>query len=128
MEITLIGDKTLQEVLNRIQGKLRPDGLLGDIVRWAVDQLDFYAEGITPVDTGSWQASHRTACTGLEGRVFVDPTAVNVRTGVAVISYAGAYESQGGAYAVYRRTILEAGPRVGAESIERLIGGLSHVQ
>jgi len=57
-----------------------------------------YAASISPVVTGSYKGAHRFAVNGKELTLFIDPSAKNGRTGVAVTSYAGDVERRHSVY------------------------------
>jgi len=80
-----------------------------------------FAVANTPVDTGAWRASHRPEVHGLTGRVFIDPAATNPKSGSKPAVYGPELELiRGDRYAVYKRTVNEAGPQVLDEVGERL--------
>jgi len=82
------------------------------VLQMAAAELQRHAIAINPVDTGSWRASHRIELGDDWSAVYVDPSATNSRTGVRVLDYASEWEAEGADYAVYKRTVREAGPRV----------------
>lgn len=109
--MTIGGLQRLQADLNRAAAATRPSGLLGRAVKRATAAVHRYAVKINPVDTGSWRASQhqRFDAVAARGYVFVNEQARNSRTGIRVLDYASDWEDRGGRYAIYRRTIDEAG-------------------
>ena len=109
--MTIDGLRKAQDVNKRRIVKMRPKGL-SRVIQIATLELHRLATIATPVDTGSWRASHRIKLEPTRGIVFVDPTALNSRTGGRVIDYASEYENAGGRYAVYKNTAQQHGSRV----------------
>jgi len=72
-----------------------------------IEDLKQYAISITPFQTGSWQSAHEVEVTDNTAVLYIDPNVVNVVTGEPVISYASAYEEEGGERAIYKRTMQE---------------------
>lgn len=94
-------------------------------VQYATLAADRYAVSITPVQTGSWRSSHRPTVNGLTGRISLDESAVNPISGGRPAVYGAALESTGQSrYAVYRRTVNEAGQRILNEAGTRLYRSL----
>jgi len=71
----------------------------------AMEGLQRFAVGISPVVTGSYAGSHRVSVSGETVKLSVDPTARNTKTGQLVQRYAGAVEER---HQVYTRTWAEA--------------------
>jgi len=66
-----------------------------------------YAINVTHVITGSLRASHRMKMKGKMGMIYIDPSAVNPRSGQRPSVY-GFYENKrGGDHAFYDRTVEE---------------------
>jgi hypothetical protein len=64
----------------------------------------------TPVDSGSWRASHRVRQQGLRGEAYIDPSARNVRSKALVVTYSEALaKGRGGRYDVYRTVYQQQG-------------------
>ena len=123
------GLQALQQANAHNLAALRPDGALGRAVLYATTAVQRYAMAITHVDTGSWRASHRmdyrTAMGSPRGEVFVDPGAVNPRSGAKPVDYATKWEQRGGEMAVYQRTINEQGDKIGQDAVNLVKGGLA---
>lgn len=64
-------------------------GQLADIVDFVVGHSVRVAASLTPVDTGAMRMAWMGQAHGSMGRVFIDPAAVNYRSGARVTSYAG---------------------------------------
>jgi len=115
----------LQHAQSRNQRRialLQPPNLPGRVAQYIAIALQAYAIDITPVDTGAWKNSHLILDHFARGRaeVYVNPYAVNPRSRgeTSVSEYAGVYEQEGGDYAVYQRTLREAGGRVTRAALE----------
>lgn len=66
-----------------------PSGRLGDVIEEILEKALAHFRARTPVVTGSMRAAWRARMLSpLEGSVFIDPSAVNSRSGVPVLSYA----------------------------------------
>lgn len=112
IDVSIRGLQEAQAAVLRAVAALRPTGALGKAVRYVTLAAHRWATAHTVVDTGSWRASHRPDVRGLTGRIFVDPAAVNPRGGHPGV-YGPALElTRGGRYAVYARTVNEAGPQL----------------
>ena len=104
----------LQEALHDNQkriAELRPTGAYGRVIKRVTTRLQRYAIAIThvwPDRGGGLRASHRMEVTELQGRIYIDPEAVNPR-GDKPSMYGPLEEKRGGAHAFYSRTINEAG-------------------
>lgn len=69
---------------------------LGVAIEKTVSALARLAASITPVVTGAMRAAWCGTSSGLEGRVYIDPAAVNPRSGVPVVNYAGVVSERRG--------------------------------
>jgi len=105
----------LQEALYANQKRiaaLKTEGAFGKFVKNATISLQRYAIGITHVwwdRGGGLRASHRMELTGMRGRIYLDPNAVNPR-GQRPAVYGPYEEARGGTHAFYQRTVSEAWP------------------
>lgn len=107
------GIQEVQAATLRAAAAAQVSGALGKAVRYATLAAHRYAVAHTVVDTGSWRAAHRVAIHGSSGRIFLDPSAVNPKSGGKPSHYGAFLElSRGGRYAVYGRTVNEAGPQI----------------
>lgn len=124
MKGTIKGLQETQHAVLQAVAATRPRGGLGRAVRYATLAAHRYATQETVVDTGSWRASHRPEVTEDHGRIFLDPSAQNPNGGLPSV-YGPALElTRGGRYAVYRKTVQEAGPQIVAQAGKLLEGEL----
>lgn len=103
------------------------DGAFGldNAVQFATLAADRYASSITPVRTGSWRTAHRPVVQGLAGRISLDEGAINPISGGRPAIYGAQLETErGGRYAVYARTVNEAGQRILDDAGARLYRSL----
>lgn len=70
-----------------------------------------FAAANTPVVTGSMRSAWRWAITGLIGRLFIDPSAVNTRSGIPVSQYAPPVEER---YGIFEK-VEASWDRIGVE-------------
>lgn len=120
MKLTIKGIQESQARNLRRIAALRPNSTFGRVIRDATIRAYRYAEAITHVDTGSLRASHRMQVQGLRGRIYLDPSARNPRSGLPVSVY-GPYEhARGGSHAFYHRTVVERGPEIGKQAAYQL--------
>lgn len=112
--LTIKGLQEAQQANQRRLAELKPSGALGRAVQYATATLQRHAIGITHVDTGSLRASHRMRLEagGLRGVIYIDPSAVNPRSGQKTSIYGPVEHARGGSHAFYARTVAEAGPQV----------------
>lgn len=113
IEFDISGIEAAQAAALRAVAAVRPAGGLGKAVRYIVVAANRFSVANTPVDTGSWRASHRPQASGTHGRIFLDPSAVNPKSRSRPADYGPALElTRGGRYAVYKKTVEEAGPQI----------------
>ena len=112
MTVTIQGIQEAQKANEHNIAMLQPGGAFGRAVQYTVIQAHRYAVAITHVDTGALRASHRMEVIGLHGRIFLDPTARNPRTGTLTSQYGPTEEERGGSHAFYERTAYEGGPSI----------------
>lgn len=106
------GLQQAQAAMNRRIAELKPTGALGQAVQRAGLMIHRYVLGITHVDTGALRASHRVEINGTKGRIFIDPSARNPRTGAKPAIYGMIEHARGGKHAFYTRTKHEYGDTV----------------
>jgi hypothetical protein len=106
------GLQQAQAAMNRRIAELKPTGALGQAVKRAGLMIHRYVLGITHVDTGALRASHRLEIDGTKGRIFIDPSARNPRTGAKTAVYGAVEHARGGRHAFYTRTKTEYGDEV----------------
>ena len=99
---------------------LQPRGEVEAAIKDATIGAQRYAISITHIDSGSLKASHRMKVDGKKGTIYIDPRAVNPRSGQKPAVY-GFYENKrGGAHAFYDRTVEEYGGEV-VETVDKRI-------
>lgn len=112
VKLSITGIQEAQAQNLRRVAALRPTGAFGAAIRDATAEAHRYAVALTHVDTGALRASHRVQVTGVRGRVFVDPGALNPRSGRRTAEY-GVYEHRrGGGHAFYERVVSEHGAEI----------------
>lgn len=119
------GYQKLQRARVQLLEAINPQGGLGEAVKQATLFLHKYAVHITPVVTGTLQASHMLdfAAGGVStyrynirirnsaaGLIYINPLTVNPYTGDKPSEYGLVVHRRGGSRAFYRRTHEEAGP------------------
>lgn len=120
------GIQEAQAAIVRALAAVQPDGGLGEAVQYTLAAGHRYMAAHTVVDTGAWRGSHRPVMTGkATGRIFMDPAVLNPRSGDPPAEYGAELErTRGGRYAVYRKTVEEAGPVILRQAGDRLRGKL----
>lgn len=118
------GIQAAQAANLQMMAALKPNGELGEAVRFITTRAHRFATQNTVVDTGSWRASHRMVMQGLHARIFIDPSSANPRGGRPEEYGAELERIRGGRYAVYKKTAEEAGPGILKEAGQLLIGRL----
>ena len=112
---TIEGLQEAQDANLMVIAAMEPGGALEQATRWVLVGAHRYLVAITHVDTGAYRAGHRMELKGARGEIFVDPSAINPKTGRKVTSYARHEEARGGSHAAYGRTFDEVGARLVAE-------------
>lgn len=134
VNLTITGIQEAQAANLRRIAALQPSGALGRLVRDVTVELQRYAIGITHagrykkskrgtyyysrsggIGGGALRSAHRAEVSGLTGRVFVDPGAVNPLTRGKPSIYGLFEEARGGEHAFYSRTVAERGEQITAE-------------
>lgn len=106
-EFAIKGIQEAQAENAKMIARLQPQGEVGQKIKDLTISAHRYAVSITHVLTGSLRASHRMELKGLRGRIYLDPQAVNPRSGQKPAIY-GFYENKrGGEHAFYDRTVDE---------------------
>ncbi len=120
VKLSITGIQQAQAMNNRAIAELQPSGALGRAVQYGTVTAHRYAIGLTHVDTGALKASHRMELSSLRGRIYIDPSTSNPRSGQAPATY-GPYEhDRGGSHAFYQRVIDEHGAQIERE-MERIV-------
>ena len=101
MRTTIANLRRAQEANLRLLAATQPGGAAGAAVRAGLAETSRRVLAVTPVDTGSWRASHRVQQRGMSGSIDIDPTARNARSGALVWRYVERLKRRGGRYDVY---------------------------
>lgn len=119
------GYQQIQRARVQLLEAISPKGGLGEAVKQAALFLHKYAVNITPVVTGTLQASHMIdfASGGVDTNryqirikssaaalIYINPLTINPYTGDKPSEYGPVVHRRGGHRAFYRRTHEEAGP------------------
>lgn len=128
VKMTITGIQAAQNANIKRIAAFQPRGALGRAMKHAIIGAHRYLVDITHVDTGTYQASQRMDLKGDHGRIYVDPSAVNPRSGQRPAEYAQDEEARGGSHAAYARTVKEAGPRLVKEAIEIMERGVMYAR
>ena len=121
VDMTIRGIQEAQRWNVRAIAALRPSGALGWAIVWGTAAAHRYAVSITHVDTGALRASQRMAVSGAQGRIYLDASARNPRTGQRTAAYGPVEEARGGSHAFYRRTVAEAGDAIAKGMAQRVV-------
>jgi len=124
MSMAIRGIQEAQQANLRQVAAVKPNGALGEAVKVGTTLAHRYAVSITHVDSGSLRASQRLSVQGLRGRVYLDPNAVNPRSGARPSIYGNYEHARGGSHAFYERTVEEHGNSIGDAMVQTFIGGL----
>lgn len=117
--VTIEGLQKAQQQNQRRIAALRPTGAFGEAIQYATAELQRYAITQTHVDTGALKSSHMMEVSGLRGRIFLSPGAINPK-GQRPAVY-GVYEHErGGSHAFYERTVAEYGQHVVSRAVEKI--------
>lgn len=109
LRYSIEGLQRTQAAVLKAANAAKPRGALGTAVQQATTSLHRYAVGVTHVDTGSLRASHHVRVARTRGEVYINPSAVNPRSGNRPAEY-GYYEHRrGGSHSFYERTVREHG-------------------
>lgn len=112
VKLTITGIQEAQAANNRLIARMQPRGALERAVLYGTTAAHRGAAVITHVDTVALRASHRMEVSGKRGRVYIDPGAMNPRSGVRTAIYGPVEHARGGGHAFYRRVVDEEGPRI----------------
>lgn len=106
------GVQSVQDFNTRLIAALEPSGAAGELTRYITAGLHRWAVIYTHVDTGALRGAQRMEVNGLRGRVYLDPSARNPRSGQLASVY-GFYEHErGGEHAFYERALDHEGDLV----------------
>ena len=116
--VTIEGIQEVQDANLRRIAALQPTGAVGKAIKYGTIRLHRYAVAITHVWKhlgGGLRASHRMAISGLDGKISIDPSAMNPR-GQRPADYGPREHARGGTHAFYQRAVDEEGP----ETVRRM--------
>jgi len=88
--------------------------LIEEAIIFRFGEMTRFAASITPVRTGAMQRAWKWEAQGWEGRMFIDPSARNPRSGVPVTDYAEEVDQR---YGILDKA-LGLGARMGVEDVE----------
>ena len=97
-EISIVRDE-ITPWLADVSEKLHGDSNWIRAIMPAMEDLQRFVVGISPVVTGSYAGSHRLSVSGREVKLSIDPSSRNIKTGQLVQRYAGAVEERHQVYA-----------------------------
>lgn len=120
---SITGIQELQAWNIRAIAALKPSGAAGEAVRWGTTEAHRHTVAITHVDTGTLRAAHRMTIEErgkVRGRIFIDRSARNPRTGQRPAVYGVVEHRRGGTHAFYGHTLDEAGNRI-AKGMQRIV-------
>lgn len=120
MRTSIRGLQEAQRANAEMIAAVKPSGGLGRAVQYGTIEAHRIAVTFTHVQTGSLRASHRMNVAGRRGEIYIDPTAVNPRTGNKPSDYGPVEEGRGGLHAFYGRTVNEY-PRIGQAAYRGLL-------
>jgi len=112
--IHIEGIQQAQDGNLRTIAALQPSGGLGRAVHWMTTAAHRGVVTRVHVDTGTYRAGTIMSFDARQmvGRVFVDPAAVNPKTGERAADYAPVEEMRGGEHAAFYRTYVEDGDNI----------------
>jgi hypothetical protein len=121
--LTIAGIQDAQAENLRMIAALRPDGALGEAVQSVTIGLHRYLVVIRHVDTGTLRAAEQMEISesGLRGRVFTDPGAINPRSHRAAVDYEVFEEARGGTHAAWERTVVERAPQLEGPALQIVV-------
>lgn len=103
VNLTITGLQEAQAANRERIAMVQPGSAFGLLIKQITAFTHRQAVAMTHVDTGALRASHRMEISDVRGQVFVDPIAVNPRTGEVVADYAEIEHDRGGEHAFYTR-------------------------
>ncbi len=125
-KIGIAGIQEAQRANNRAIAALQPRGAMGRAVQEMTAMAHRYSIHITHYITRALATSHRMRIDkgGSRGRVFIDRTARNPRSGARTSVYGPVEHRRGGAHAFYERVERERGATIGKRGLAVLRKGL----
>lgn len=123
---TITDIQRAQRLNNQAIAALRPDGAFGRAVQIVTAKLHRFMVSITHVDTGALKGSEwmEINMPRLSGRIFINPSFRNPRSGQRPADYGPIENARGGEHAFFDRTLNEAQTVLGegVRVIQRGIG------
>jgi hypothetical protein len=104
--------------------QLKPSGAYGRMIRDVTTYVHRYVVTLTHVITGSLRASHRMDVQSMRASIYIDPDAVNPKSGNRPADYGPFEEARGGEHAFYYRGAFIGGPEAVATHSRIFIGSL----
>lgn len=121
MRLGIQGVQEVQTANSEMIAALQPAGGLGRGIRAGTVAGHRYAAAITHVVSGTLRAAHRMEVTALRGRIYIDPTARNPRSGARAADYGPIEHARGGEHAFYERTVREQGDEIGRAGVQAIL-------
>ena len=112
VNLTITGLQEAMDLNLRAIAALQPQGALGRAVQVGTTMAHRAAVAITHVDTGALRASHRMEVKSTRGRIYIDPSARNPRSGQLTAVYGFFEHERGGSHAFYDRVEREFGREI----------------
>lgn len=124
VNLTITGIQEAQNEMIKAVARLQASGPRERAILYATTAAHRYLVSITHVDTGTYRASQWMEVEGERGKIYVNPSTVNPRSGNRPAEYSVYEEERGSEHAAYQRTVEEAGPRILKEASEMLARGM----
>jgi hypothetical protein len=124
VRLSITGIQEAQAANNRLIAAVKPTGATGRAVKYGTVEASRVAQVLTHVDTDALRASHRMQYAGLQGRVYLDPSAQNPRSHALTSAYGPIEHARGGQHAFYQRVVDEHGQRILSEMARIVIQGV----
>lgn len=125
VDLTIRGLQEAQAANNRRIAQLMPGGPLSALIKDVTTHTHRQAVAATHVDTGALRASHRmqlgTRGGSPYGRIFVDPAAINPRSGARPVVYGQIERARGGSHDFY--TIARSAGQGYTDALLRTLSG-----
>ena len=123
MAASIRGLQEAQQANLRMIAAMTPGGRFGNTIRTITTKLQRYEVSVSHVDTGAMRASERIEIKGLVGRIFLDESATNPRSGALTSVYGAIENARGGAHAFGART-YETAPGIVNSALNYFADGL----
>ena len=123
-DLSIEGLQQAQQENARLIASLRPGKAIGRAVQFALIEAHRISVSLTHVITGTLRASERIRQDGDHGMLYIDPAAVNPRTGEKPANYAMDEHMRGGKHAFFERTLTEGHQQIGRAAIAGFLQGI----